>query len=102
MRLKFFPVLLFRCSATKSFLDCLGRGSCHGNNRQKIIPRQSNYTFSGHYVIGSPLPRLHHHDIMTIVGLFMYRSLQYVEYHMVKKQMKILSVVAEDDSTDNL
>ena len=62
--------------------------------------------FSGHYVIGwfsmSPLPRLHHHDIMTIVGLFMYRSLQYVEYHMVKKQMKILSVVAEDDSTDNL
>ena len=25
---------------------------------------------------GSPLPRLHHHDIMTIVGLFTYR--QYV------------------------
>ena len=26
----------------------------------------------------SPLPRLHHHDIMTIVGLFTYR--QYVIY----------------------
>jgi len=26
----------------------------------------------------SPLPRLHHHDIMTIVGLFMYR--QYIIY----------------------
>ena len=65
--------------------------------------------FSGHYVIGwfsmSPLPRLHHHDIMTIVGLFVpFVTLQYVEYHMVKKQMKILSllIVAEDDSTDNL
>ena len=26
----------------------------------------------------SPLPRLHHHDLMTIVGLFTYR--QYVIY----------------------
>ena len=26
----------------------------------------------------SPLPRLHHHDIMTIVGLFTYR--QYIIY----------------------
>ena len=42
---------------------------------------------------------------MTIVGLFVpFVTLQYVEYHMVKKQMKILSllIVAEDDSTDNL
>ena len=30
----------------------------------------------------SPLPRLHHHDIMAIVGLFMYR--QYVIYIYIR------------------
>ena len=30
----------------------------------------------------SPLPRLHHHDIMSIVGLFTYR--QYVIYIYIR------------------
>jgi len=42
----------------------------------------------------SPLPRLHHHDVMTIVGLFMYR--QYViyiyTYHLYVRNVGALKV----------
>ena len=42
--------------------------------KQFCIPSQTSWLVHGVTVLGwfsmSPLPRLHHHDIMTIVGLF--------------------------------
>ena len=53
--LNWHGMTLFPCILILLFsnLDCLGMGSCHAGWFSML-----------------PLPRLHHHDIMTIVGLF--------------------------------